>query len=692
MALKAHGSFFCIVNYALVEHTLFLKYGMLHIHFSLLSTRWCCSSPFLAFLVEYERGISFKKHMETNDQPEKRRAKSPPSSVMQRFDNFLSDWRRKRSDSSKQQTAAGDPLKGAGALQSDQGSPAEGSPSSSTSPPGVNVDATIAQEIAPCPSTPASQNEAAAPTTKSDDAVGFSLSMALERIARKHGVYYAEGTIVSRSPSLQGSSAPGAQDDRGDTLKQLLIDWAAAAPRRKTSCLHVAALSHLHPRPQLVTTVALTELETVRWPLLQGVSVILQEQRDEREAKATVVPPLCASVEANTSLEALTPSTPTVPAEQQQLPTIDPSTSYEGNDAVRQLFHTKHRLLDFYERYDPQRIPTEEQVQLVIDSGIPEQVLFPFLQHKYGLSTLTGLFLPHHSIHGEGGSPTNHAAAASGEGASPDFGVYSSTPMPSHCTLPTKNKDDDTVTSAAVDTTQWCEAWKQAVMPLVPKVVVAEIAADSSTWNSQSSKPGLANPRTLFPNPREATQVFTFLGGMVELQHKELQACVLSCTTKYCAPLVAPPITHGDAVLDYVALGDVLMFPRSQAAVLRYHRNLRSAEGEVPTHTSDDVAAFAARMEERSSAVDQKKHRSIGANSSRHSDREEWISDWMADSMLHASLQWASPSRSGRSGHNTDEYHPKRELGLDDVLGWEAVDGEISDEDIRSIQSPIEMD
>ena len=62
-----------------------------------------------------------------------------------------------------------------------------------------------------------------------------------------------------------------------------------------------------------------------------------------------------------------------------------PSTPLDGRTAAQRRY--THRVLDFFQRYDPLRMPTEERVQRIVsDDGPPEHIFFYILRKKYGLS------------------------------------------------------------------------------------------------------------------------------------------------------------------------------------------------------------------------------------------------------------------------------------------------------------------
>eukprot|EP00758_Cryptobia_borreli_P005229 Tbor_TRINITY_DN4789_c0_g1::TRINITY_DN4789_c0_g1_i1::g.17057::m.17057 len=84
-------------------------------------------------------------------------------------------------------------------------------------------------------------------------------------------------------------------------------------------------------------------------------------------------------------------------SQNQETPVLSP---YRLSVILRQQRY-KQRLLDFYHRYDPMRIPSDEVLDRIVSSnGPPEHIMFYVIQHRYGLSIQA--ITAHHAEMNEG--------------------------------------------------------------------------------------------------------------------------------------------------------------------------------------------------------------------------------------------------------------------------------------------------
>lgn len=790
-------------------------------------------------------------------------------SLKDKLDGFLTDWRRSRSKSVKPSET---PAPGAShphehrdvceiseaeaasttcrdtsteRSHSDDASPDPKAALEPAAPCGADGSANSLSSVPVATLFTAASGSASAPRPAADEAkLKLSFSDALVQLARKHGVYYPEGTIHRRSSTSAHPTSVKSTTGETTTVDKCIIrdevvwwmydstqqpsaaKWyqhrhhhrspttssnggntagggptIANSSRTSNGALEVnhveppnsllllASMSHRpHTARAMLHAEDLELLAHVQWPLLATVAEIVQGDRrrcmqrnleDPRRWGVAVDPPPIGEADSGeivaNSIDVCT-------------------TAAQRNDDVTESFrhdtHLRHRLMDFFERYDPQRMPSSEAVNAVLASAIPEQLLFDFLRDRYGLSaSAPQMFLsaaPHHERAASHHSTVvNHRhASMSVAPEEPDarefLSPHGSNPLarvrgdaspqvvgeasPDFCLVPGGDEGPAADSGAfsmlhsgsmatqapgrigsevrkVVDATDWPEAWTTAVLPLVP--ASAEVVIDGGTWNSQASKPGLANPRSSFVVAASPTQLFTFGGVTMELRHETLEATPLQPPHNASAPLggggkcaVQSP-QHSMSVLpDSENIGDLIIFPRSQCAALRVYQKARLCREEqhhVPKdstvradrHSCDVVDALDATLRSTTTLTSESPspRRLKDASKRRHSNGKlssDPFGDALAAAMLDSTLSWTR--------HRGEEKHlagsstsvnasrqariPRRHVVLQHpvlmppALGGESSDTacqdgsselvlfledhwDLDDIDLRSVQSPL---
>lgn len=666
------------------------------------------------------------------------------------------------------------------------------------------------------------------------EALKMSFADALAQLARKHGVYYTEGSIHSkrngsgdadsRAASQQHQHASPSTAANKSIIHEEIVWWMydstqqptagrwhhrhhhtnkphagerASLPSSTTaaaahsgpewagveppnSLLLLASMSHRPPTTKaMLQADDLKILDHVQWPVLSVVAELAQShwkgviQRniedprtwlpssedhtrdavaqqtadDSRRREHTPSPPNVADASDLAAHHATTGTN----APHEVASVVDSAAA----SAERHATHLRHRLLDFFKRYDPQRMPPAHVVSDVVSCGIPEQLLFEFLRGRYGLS----LSAPQMFLSAAGGGRAHHERALShhhhalpheDELRSPQSTVGNGSPFhnaaasPDFCLVPEAGphhppqQDDSSPTimhsesmtthpphggslapsaTYPVNTDAWPAAWAEAVGPLAPITTTAEVVLDGATWNSQASKPGLANPRTSFAVASMPTQLFTFGGVTMELLHEAMEASILS---------------RRGVVTDRFDedIGGLVMYPKSQAAALRAHRQaLADHHADAIASSGDMLDALDATL--RSSAkvqgdVSPSQHAAPAGRPRRRraaaddgNGAADLLGDRLACAMLDSTLSWRknfrrssnSPSTaaskvSHRSRRQVVLQHPvtlplpSRQAGDHATIGDESQGSkelvlyledhwDIDDLDLRPVQSPL---
>jgi hypothetical protein len=258
----------------------------------------------------------------------------------------------------------------------------------------------------------------------------------------------------------------------------------------------------------------------MRWPLLHALNELLVEENMKR---------LYHNASALTSVS---PNRDEVFNSPKAL--VVPISSEEESRRHR----IWHRLHDFYSRYDPSKVLTEQDIEEIELCGVPEAVLFSYVHEQYGVRRAEGEY----SLMLD---------------ASPD-----GSPMPSRLSA----------TPATLDTsTPLREEWIRVLSRLVPH---ADFVHES--FNSSALKPGLTNPRTTFRPPREAVQLFTFHGSWMMLRHSEMDVSPLQIETAhaYAAEDVdgnGPSMFDERRQTDVRNVAGLFTYPESQMSALYEH-------------------------------------------------------------------------------------------------------------------------
>lgn len=169
---------------------------------------------------------------------------------------------------------------------------------------------------------------------------------------------------------------------------------------------------------------------------------------------------------------------------------------FQQNEEDSRRQRVRHRLLDFYSRYDPLRTPSEEDLLTLLESRIPETVLFQHLHNRYGLSSGSV------SLAGSPGSPRRGIAQ-----------------------VPKQELADEIA--------GWDPAWTKILNPFGPHVEFEPIA-----WNSNStSNSPTGRFRPLAATSSEfSSQVFFFAGSRCVMHHQREEVEVFPMDSQLVLP------------------------------------------------------------------------------------------------------------------------------------------------------------
>jgi hypothetical protein len=580
-------------------------------------------------------------------------------------------------------------------------------------------------------------------TNREGSKLKMSFTDALAQLARKHGVYYTEGSIRKPSGGSEGHHCPSIPSvvDKSIIHKEIVwwmydstqqptaAKWHHRHHRSEESCgrsttpaaassntgvgvvrewmgseppnslLLLASMSH---RPHIARSTLQVEdvkiLEHIQWPLVSAVAGLAQTrwkhaiQRHLEDPRRWVPevdqvmhePQVVTSQEGTEIISAS--QRDDVEEGQHESVVIEVSTGdrsevlvhnseatvaaavidVDGTAELRHETHFRHRLLDFFERYDPQRMPSPTVVSEVVHCGIPEQTLFEFLRSRYGLSaSAPQMFLSSGGGHERVPSTHQHVQAhvsatirlSAGDlasplglisGASPDFCLLPSVGDTSHIAEGSIVVHSESVTThpphgglpsrldSVVATDHWPGSWTTAVAPLVPASV--EVVLDGATWNSTASKPGLANPRTTFATASVPTQLFTYNGVTMELSHEAMEATTILSRSSL----------HSDRTVENVA--ELVVYPKSQAAALRAHRHsAQCSNGDsADASTSNEVLdALDATLRSSTKTLASPSHQPLSGGGRRRrrggvdEEGSDSLGDHFARAMLDSTLSWS---------------------------------------------------
>ena len=193
----------------------------------------------------------------------------------------------------------------------------------------------------------------------------------------------------------------------------------------------------------------------------------------------------------------------------------------------------KHRILDFYDRYDPKRCPNEEDVNRIADSGIPEHVLFNYLQTQYGLSAFA---VSAGGLTAAGGA-TSFALSPDPSTAAPPIVLDSSVSSDSLDVIIPAGQHQATPhpPSRGELRSSWKAEWTELLAPFVPNIDFR-----ATSWNTA---PSGSNSKSQFREANADQQCFTFHGVPVVLCHKDLTV----------RPLMASLFSLGSDVVELAA-------------------------------------------------------------------------------------------------------------------------------------------
>lgn len=505
------------------------------------------------------------------------------------------------------------------------------------------------------------------------------------------GVIDASLGRPSSAPSMPPSTSAQHHSGGGAASRG---DWMGVEP--PNSLLLLASMSH---RPHAARATLQVEdvriLEHIQWPLVSIIAGLAQDNwrqsirrhvEDPRkwvaeidavlEARGNRIVEVVTTVEVASSQPVQSEGGDDDAGPLAVVPVVVVARDNEAEVATapRHETHLRHRLLDFFERYDPQRMPSAQAVSGVIQCGITEQTLFDFLRSRYGLSAsapqmfLSGGSGAPASVHERVPSTHQHSKARHEEYGSPKSFVddlasplgYVTGASPDFCLVPgdvshhlategsiamhsesvTTHPPHSAVarSTAAVSTDHWPASWTAAVLPLVPTSV--EVVLDGATWNSQASKPGLANPRTTFATASVPTQLFTYNGAMMELSHEAMEANTI--------------LSRSSLISDRSSenIGELIVYPKSQAAALRAHRSAAQSPHQKHLPMSNAVPsnevldALDATLRSSTKTLNSPSHPPTGGGRRRRRGAEDDdgvdpLGDHFARAMLDSTLLWS---------------------------------------------------